>query len=387
MGRLIRVGAFLLKLTAAYVCAFFIKLFNPSMRNVWIISERGDDARDNGYFFYRYLRREHPEISVYYIIKSSSADAGKIDEAHRVETNSFRHFAVFALAKVRLSSHAWGGEVPVVDYYRKLGLYKHTRKRVIFLQHGITKDYLPSLCYPIIRPDLFVCGAEPEWRYIHDNFKHSEGVARYTGFARYDTLNEYVTKNQILVMPTFRRYLQGLDSEAFQNERYYAEWQALLDSPEIIALLEQSGMELIFYPHYEMQKYVHLFGTASDRVKIADFEHYDVQTLLKESKLMITDFSSVFFDFAYMRKPVLFFQFDRERYIREHYDFTKGYFDYDTMAPGKVVFEKKSLLDEIRRSVEADCKVEDIYARRRDGFFTMSDQHNCDRIFEAIQNC
>ncbi|MBR1681726.1 CDP-glycerol glycerophosphotransferase family protein, partial [bacterium] len=215
MGKLFRVSGFFIKLSTAYILAFFIKFFRPSMRNVWIISERSDDARDNGYFFYRYMKEKHPEMVVYYVIKKTSVDAEKIRRQDLIDYNSFRHFVFFALCKVRISSHANGGDVPNIDYYKKLGFYKHTKKKVIFLQHGIIKDFLPSLCYPNIRPDLFVCGAEPEWRYIHDNFNHPEGVVQYTGLARYDSLNEFKTKNQILVMPTFRKYLQGLDSEDF----------------------------------------------------------------------------------------------------------------------------------------------------------------------------
>lgn len=41
---------------------------------------------------------------------------------------------------------------------------------------------------------------------------------------------------------------------------------------------------------------------------------YDVQQLLKESLLLITDYSSVFFDMMYMNKPVIFYQFDENQY-------------------------------------------------------------------------
>lgn len=384
MGKIIRLGSFFLKLIAAYILAPFVKLFCPSLRNVWIISERGNDARDNGYFFYRHMVEKHPEQPIYYVIRSNSADAKRIERAHRIESNSFSHYLFFALCRVRLSSHAWGGDVPMVDYYKKFGIYKHTHKKVAFLQHGIIKDFLPGLCYPKIQPDLFVCGALPEWQYIHDCFGHPDGVAQYTGLARYDTLASAETKNQILVMPTFRKWLQGMNLQQFAQSGYYQKWQSLLDNEAVIEMLERSGITLVFYPHYEMQKYVSLFHSKSNNVVIADFEHYDVQMLLKESKLMITDFSSVFFDFSYMRKPVVFYQFDRKAYIQKHYDYTKGYFDYDTMAPGKVVFTEEELTQQVARLADRGFENEAEYQKRRDAFFPKSDQHNCDRIFDAI---
>lgn len=384
MGKFIRVGKYLVFFAVANVCAFFLKLFRPSLRNIWIISERGNDARDNGYFFYKYLIEKHPEIRVYYIIKNNSADAQKIRPQDRIEYNRFRHFLYFAICKVRISSHAWGGDIPGGEYYSKFGFYKRSKKKVIFLQHGITKDFQPNLCYPKIKPSLFICGSDAEYEYIRRSFGHPEGIVSYTGFARYDTLSDCTTKNQILIMPTFRKFLQRMDEDSFQKTQYFLAWQNLLNSSKIIELLEKKQIDLLFYPHYEMQKYIHLFHSHSPRVIIADFAHFDVQTLLKESKLMVTDFSSVFFDFSYMKKPVLFYQFDRERYIREHYDFRKGYFDYDTMAPGKVVFRESELVDNILHSVNQNFQMENLYQFRRDQFFKKSDRHNCDRIFEAI---
>lgn len=41
--------------------------------------------------------------------------------------------------------------------------------------------------------------------------------------------------------------------------------------------------------------------------------------MLKESRLIIADYSSVAFDFAYMNKPLLYFQFDEEEYRTKHY--------------------------------------------------------------------
>lgn len=384
MNRVIRVFLYLVKLVLAFFISFFIKVFRPEMRNIWLVSERGDDARDNGFFFFKYMIKNHPEIKVFYVIDNKSSDSHRIIQDYSIEKNSFRHFIFFALCRVRISSHAWGGDVPEVDYYRKLGFYKHTKKKWIFLQHGITKDFLPSLCYPVIRPDVFVCGADPEWRYIHNSFRHPEGVVQYTGLARYDSLCDFVEKDQVLIMPTFRKFLQGLSEIEFCNESYYSFWQSFLESPDLSSLLEKYKLNLLFYPHYEMQRYVNLFHGGSGRVIIADFNHFDVQTLLKESKLMITDYSSVFFDFSYMKKPVIFYQFDRNRYINEHYDYTKGYFNYDTMAPGKVVFEEKELLRELEKVINLNFEVDNEYSIRRDSFFQKSDQHNCDRIYDAI---
>ena len=104
-----------------------------------------------------------------------------------------------------------------------------------------------------------------------------------------------------------------------------------------------------------------------------------------ESKILITDVSSVFFDFAYMRKPVIYYQFDREHYIKDHYDFTKGYFDYDTMGFGEIASSLNELINEIETCIDHDCKLEEKYNKQVDWFFELHDQNNCERIYQEIQ--
>lgn len=51
----------LIKYEAAALCAGVLKVANPRFRHVWLVSERGREARDNGYHYFAYLRRAHPE--------------------------------------------------------------------------------------------------------------------------------------------------------------------------------------------------------------------------------------------------------------------------------------------------------------------------------------
>ena len=63
--------------------------------------------------------------------------------------------------------------------------------------------------------------------------------------------------------------------------------------------------------------------------------------MLKESSMLITDYSSVFFDVAYMHKPIIYYQFDRDAFRQGHYQ--EGYFSYDD-GFGPVAFDTESLL-------------------------------------------
>lgn len=94
-----------------FYLVFIIAVIVKKRRNdVWIISERGTDARDNGYFFSKWMSKNHPEIKVWYVIDNKSPDYEKLEKNIRtVQTNSFRHYLIYCEAAIRISTHAWGG--------------------------------------------------------------------------------------------------------------------------------------------------------------------------------------------------------------------------------------------------------------------------------------
>ena len=106
-----------------------------------------------------------------------------------------------------------------------------------------------------------------------------------------------------------------------------------------------------------------------------------MQTLLKESSLLITDYSSVFFDFAYMHKPTIYYQFDRASFRKGHYQ--EGYFSYDD-GLGPVAFDSNALLRYIEEYCENGFRMNDSYAKKADEFFVYRDSKNCERVFNSI---
>lgn len=357
-------------------------------RNIWLLAERGTDARDNAYHLYRYIRRNQPELEAYYVITDDSPDRARLEECgNLVRFRSLRHYLLFLGAKVIASTHIMGAS-PDRNFYtfmqERFGL-RLVRGKLVFLQHGITKDLMPGFFYENARLDLFICGAEPEYEYIKKEFHYPSEAVRYTGFARYDNLQSFRCKRQILIMPTWRSWLI-YNAEAgetlVKNSAYLRAWSGLLRSKRLAELAERYDADVIFYPHQQMQQYLGLFPPSAGRIRIADFAHYDVQTLLRESMLLITDFSSVFFDFAYMKKPVLFYQFDEEEFFRRHYQ--KGYFDYRRDGFGEVETELEPLLDRLGAYLADGCRPNPRYEQRREAFFKLSDARNCERIVNVM---
>ncbi|MBB6447574.1 CDP-glycerol glycerophosphotransferase family protein [Bacillus benzoevorans] len=372
-----------IKYLVAILCSI---IFIKKNRSYWIISERGTDARDNGYHLFKFIRKNYPDIDIRYIISAKSADTDKVKNLGRViKYRSFQHYLSMYNSSIKISTHIMGysPNIDVFSLFDKLGIIKGKK---VFLQHGVIKDNLFGLYNSNVKLDLFICSAKREYETVLENYGHPKGVVKCLGLPRFDNLNIIQPKKSILVMPTWRVWLKSLSSsEEFIESEYYKTYINLLANEELKRLLEKEDYNLVFYPHYEMQKYIDKFYSNNSRIGIASFNDYDVQELLNESAILITDYSSVFFDFAYMERPVVYYQFDSPKFIKNHY--AQSYFDYSTDGFGPVVDNEKLLIQELSRLIVTnEGKIENKYLFRINKFFNLRDRGNCMRVFNAIKS-
>ncbi len=369
---------------AAKFWALFPFSLRYRKREIWLMAERGTDARDNGYHLFKYIREHDPTREVYYVITGDSADREKVEAyGNVIDYGSVRHYLLFIAAKIRISTHIMGFS-PNRNFYTTLLKKVRPRGKTVFLQHGVIYSDLKQLYAENTKVDIFICGAKPEYDYVTATYGYTNHEVKYTGLARYDNLYDFKLKRQILIMPTWRRSLVNLEKSggSLANTDYVRHWNSLLNNPRLLQAAETNQIEIVFYPHYELQKHINLFFSSSENVTIADFAHYDVQQLLKESALLITDSSSVHFDFAYMKKPCLYYQFDWADFLANHY--AKGYYDHQTMGFGEVTDDENTLVDLVIGSIENGFQPKEKYLRRCEAFFPLHDQNNCRRIYDEI---
>ena len=131
-----------------------VKIARINNSDVWLISERGTDARDNGWHFYRYLKMNHPKIRVKYVISKQSADYDRIEKEDVIKYRSFKHYILFISAGKLISTHIMGASPEFSLFWRldSRGLVK-TKGERIFLQHGITQNYINIMMAPISKLD------------------------------------------------------------------------------------------------------------------------------------------------------------------------------------------------------------------------------------------
>lgn len=361
-------------------------------KHIWIVSEMEHTARDNGYWFFKYVREKHPDWPVYYPIRFDSADYPKVAQLGNViRHGSFKHHIYTWAAELDISARTGRG-LParlMSHLFQKKGLYPF---KTIFLQHGVIKEAPGFLMKELNNIDYFVATTEPEAEEIRTGLHYDKEQILLTGLPRYDALNEFkVDPKQILLMPTWRSWLYPvlgrITEEAVQevkNSNYVQTYCRLLADKRLNDFLEKNDLHLLFFPHSQMQPFLSAFTGENSRVRIASMDEYDVQTALKESAYLVTDYSSIFFDFAYMKKPMSYFQFDYEEFRSRHY--AEGYFSYERDGFGPVVKTVDELVDELIRSFEGGFVMADVYKGRVDNTFIFRDSNNNERVLkEALR--
>ena len=91
-------------------------------------------------------------------------------------------------------------------------------------------------------------------------------------------------------------------------------------------------------------------------------KHDDIADLYLISDILITDYSSVFFDYSNLRRPILYYAYDLEKYRDQLRGF---YLDYENQMPGPIL----KTTDEIINAVQHIDQIEEDYKEKYDEFY------------------
>jgi len=108
----------------------------------------------------------------------------------------------------------------------------------------------------------------------------------------------------------------------------------------------------------------------------------DLHATLRDVDCLVTDYSSVYFDFLLLDRPVVFFPYDRETYRRRDREF---YFEYDDVTPGPVATDGDELRSALAAALDTPGKFAAERARVRDSFFDRSDGNAGERVYRFVR--
>lgn len=361
-------------------------------RNLWLLCDTRYEAGDNAFWLFQYIRNNKPNEDVVFALDKESKDYEKVCALGQViPYGSFKHWVYYLAADKNVSSQKMGKPNAAVCYVLEVfGLLNNKRA---FLQHGIITADLPFLHYTNTKMSLFVTSTQDEWEFVDNIFGYPEGAVRKLGLCRFDGLHDFVVnKKQLLIMPTWRMYIRNslqnheeeLRKSAFLQTEYYKNWNLLLSDSSFVSFIEENDINVLFYPHREMGAFLECFSFKSDRIKLLSWEGSNIQSLLKESAFLITDYSSVSMDFAYMKKPLMYFQFDYTEFREGHHP--EGYFSFQTDGFGPVCETVDQAINALEKAYDKTTGFQntDIYLARHDKYFDLYDSNNCLRNYDAI---
>ena len=378
IGDIIGIFIFLILVIPSVIYKIILKIKN---KKVWLISEGKKMARDNGYVFYCFMKEKHPEIKSYYAIDKKSSDYNKIKQfGNIVQWGSIKHYFLYMTSTFNISSHKEGNpNHPLFSFLHRIcNLYNNR----VFLQHGVLYEDMDMFHWKNTKFKIFICGAKREYDFVEANYEYPPNHVKFTGLARFDTLNKRKSEGKyIAFIPTWRRWIK--DNDMFIESEYFKQLSNLINDKRIDKILEKKNLKLLFYPHFSSQPYIDNFTTTNKNVIICDWNNYDVQTIIRGAEMLVTDYSSVFTDFAFQEKPILYFQFDRKEFYENHYGHYP-YIDFNKEGFGKIVKSEDEVINELEKLFNNNFVIEDKYLKNIDSFFGLRDNNNCERIFKVI---
>jgi len=380
--------------------AVFARLLNyvtkPFIRKQkWLISDRINIAGDNGEAFFRYLMKNGDKNKKYYFaIHKDSPDRERIKKIGKVIGIAKWRYKFYVLQGATIvSSHAdhitpflFGG---TNRFYSDM----LQDSKFVFLQHGIIKDNVSNwLNKYVMNFHMFVTSTHQEYESILKDTFYDESQVKMTGLPRHDLLQNTPNKT-ITIMPTWRKYIMNnadprtgkrAPRAGFLETEYYVFYNSLLNHPQLLAKAKALGYTLCFKLHPAMQETMDLFDKSECVVFLDSSKLYS--EIFSDSSLIVTDYSSVAFDFAYLRKPLIYCHFDYDEFIQGEHVYTKGYFEYERDGFGEVETTLEGTVSRLIEYMDNGCQLKETYLKRIESTFPFNDKNNCQRVYDELKS-
>ncbi len=290
---------------------------------IWLFGENsGNTMNNNSYYYWKMCVNKEDEIEKYFVLKKSK----KNQQAYESMPENEKKYII------------WKNSLKHYKYYRKADMLFVTlsfkdiqpskgggalNAPVIYLQHGtlaIKKIGYTGNSYNNHIFRFYIYNESILKQFAEENnFKDYQlYYAKY--HPRYQELikkqRDYKNEqNQILWFITWREYFgknQGTD-QFLRNIKRTIENKALTKYLEKEHITLKLCMHTLFTTQHKNYLRENLKNV---NVEIIDASKVDIMDEMVKSKLLITDYSSLGFDFTFLNKPVVLFQPDRDIYLK-----------------------------------------------------------------------
>ncbi|HMR38159.1 MAG TPA: CDP-glycerol glycerophosphotransferase family protein [Candidatus Saccharibacteria bacterium] len=375
-----------------------VRLLLKRKNKAILICDRPGIARDNGEAIFRYINENEPGIAknTYFVINKESPDVGRLKAIGRVVyRGSFKHKFVYLNSKLQMSSHLYLQFLSPFSRRDYKNYADMVRRKFVWLQHGITMNDISGAGNRFHQGvDGVVIAARPEQKIFSEKrYFYTDDQLLTSGFPRFD-YNDNRTDGTITIMPTWRKYITSQINEAglhekvqaFEHTEFYEKYADLLQDRTLrakLAMHPECKIQFVLHPGLMNQRESFEKLTATN-ISIVTPGDTDYRRIFSQSSLVITDYSSIFWDVSYMYKPVVFYQFDQEKFFAKHYKKSE-YFNYEKDGTGPVLTEHDTLIGFIIDQINSGFELHKKYKKRIDKMFLHHDKYNSKRLVEALK--
>ncbi len=369
-------------------------------RRAWVLIDRVHDADDSAEHFFHWIRENRPRTNAWFVIEKGTPDYDRL-RSQRVRKlipyGSLRWKLLMLNCEHLISSHA---DAAITNPPGLKTLIPSPKWRYSFLNHGVIKDDLSAWLNPK-NAEIFVTSTPGEYESICGDgtrYVYTSKETVLSGMPRFDKVREVglrfppEKRDLVLIAPTWRNWLVAPLApgsqrrklvDGFTETEFVKQWRAVLCAPELGELAQRHGLTVATLLHPNLQAvreelqlpaYVTSFG----------FVGQDVRELFARSRVVVTDYSSMAFNAAYIDRPVVYFQFDHEAMFGGAHVGRGGYFKYERDGYGPVTYEPNEALAAIREVVDRGPEPAEEYRQRIEQAFPQRDGRCSERLYEAI---
>lgn len=379
---------------------YWISFIVPRNKCIWLFgSTFGNRFADNPKYFYLYMQQNHKEIRTIWITKDKSI-------ASNLMSQGYESYYYLSLKGIYYSMI---GKIYFFDNYSKdINFYLSGGAIKYNFWHGIPlkkiqmdnkfdqvrhpKNFWMKLCCTLRRltdekPSHYVLTTanylKPIFESAFDTKKVEINSYPRNEFIRTNTIDEVFmpgekeifdkikkikeVKKIAFYMPTFRK-----SEDKFSN---------IVSLEKLNKFLLDNSIYMIIKLHPKSNLKKRFETYKSENIYVIPAE-YDPYPYLKESDLLITDYSSIYFDYLLLNKPIIFFDYDKVDYLSQSREL---YFEYEDYTPGIKASNQKELENAMLLCYSLEDRWKPKRERIKDIVFEKFQQDELNQLYSRIR--
>jgi CDP-glycerol glycerophosphotransferase len=373
---------------------FVFACFVPKQKNLWVFGAwLGERYADNPRYLFEYIISQEPRIQPIWLTKNKTeADRIRARGYQVILMNSLAAYWVCMRARVAVVNQSVFSDLLApaispttlkIQLYHGIPLKKVGYDDAIHLPPEKKRlQRLKEILFPFFRENyaLVTATSAETKRTFTSAFDVNPDTVSITGFPRYDILlsppgNQAISSSaciRIMYLPTFRGRvgsqidvlkMAGFDAEAVNSKLEHYNAVLLIKLHPVNVPTEELLYELERFSRFQFVRETDLYEE------------------MKSIDILITDYSSVFFDFLLVDKPIIFLPYDYEHYLEND---RQLYYSYEQVTPGPKARNWAEAMTFVDEAVVAPEKYRDERQTVRDRFHRFQDTNSCKRIVEQI---